>query len=191
MITVGGLVAVAAIAGFLMRSSGPGNSSGKPLNTASAIKSGTRPPAKPATGGSNRGSGKVSRPSTANSVASAGTQAGAAKAKPGQLKAQLRTYIADFERYHAARLELNEETKAKRLAVFRERLGNLLDEASQTEASDPSLLSDVYRELGTLEWYRARPRKARANWQEALSINPKNELASAWLRETEGAVLKE
>ncbi|MGV3724360.1 MAG: hypothetical protein ACO1SX_25980 [Actinomycetota bacterium] len=125
-----------------------------------------------------------------NKVKPVDPQAAVATALAG-LKSDLKTYLSDFERYVGARREMSKSRRSSELGKFSARLDTLLTTASRLDAKDTTLLSDVHREVGTLEWFSDNPRKARRNWRKALSLNPGNKLASDWLSQTEGAELKE
>jgi hypothetical protein len=146
---------------------------------------------KPSTAKANpAGGGKGSAASPVNKVKPVDPQAAAATALAG-LKSDLKTYLSDFERYHGARRGMSKSQKSSELEKFSARLDTLLTRASQLDTKDTTLLSEVQCEVGTLEWFSDNPRKARRNWRKALSLNPRNVLASDWLSQTEGAELKE
>jgi hypothetical protein len=129
-----------------------------------------------------------SRTASTNSNQSADRRAATLTAA---LKHRLQSYLDDFERYSRSRTKLSDAERSARLSAFHGQLDALLSEASRLEHKEVGLLSDVQRELGTLEWYQRNPKGARGYWRLALSTNPKNGLASRWLEATEGAVLKE
>ena len=93
--------------------------------------------------------------------------------------------------YDHERKQLSVQERGARLVSFKQTLDGLLTECDRSGDKDPRFRSQVLREFGTLEWYRSHPAKARAYWRQALKLDPKNSLASAWLNETQGAVFNQ
>jgi hypothetical protein len=175
---VGVLVASAVGAGFYLGHSGSHDSQVTLRTTAPA-------------GPKKQANTEGSRASTKNSqaVPSRGT------AKPAVtlrgLKRRLEVYLHDFDAYHEIRHSLGKAERATRLAGFRQRLEDLLGDYGKAGRTDSRFLSQLHRELGTVAWYQAQPDAARSHWRQAIALDPGDSLAAKWLRETEGAVLKE
>lgn len=110
---------------------------------------------------------------------------------PGALRERLSGYLDRFEAFHKDRLKLPRAERRSALDEMYRELRGLLQEAGRLEARERPLESEIYRELGTVEWYRASPDAARHHWRKALQLNQANKLAAAWLAETKGAVLNE